>query len=116
MRSKRRNVLTMLGLAAARAPALATDDMALTEFDGERISLRQQKYDPERMGIALERLGAEVRKGYGGCSISRFHIGSELIGDGWLTQTLTIDVEVAHPDKPELWANPEASCIDQCEV
>lgn len=114
--AKRRNILTVLGLAAARAPTIATDDMARTDFDGERISLRQQLYDPERMGVALERLGREVRKGYNGCSISRFHVGSELIGDGWLTQTLTIDVEVMHPDKPERWRNPDRSCINSAEV
>jgi hypothetical protein len=98
MTASRRNVLTLLGLAAATSPALATDDMADTQFDGSEVPLRLQKYDRERMAVALERLASEVRKGYKGVSISRFNISSELIGDGWLTQTLTIDVEIAHPE------------------
>jgi hypothetical protein len=99
MSSSRRNVLTLLGLAAVSTPALATDDMAHTEFDGTAISLRRQCYDPERMAVALERLAAEVRKGYKGVNISRFNISSELVGDNWLTQTLTIDLEILHPEK-----------------
>jgi hypothetical protein len=102
MTASRRNVLTMLGLAAASTPALATDDMARTEFDGPGpMGFRQQCYDPERMATALERLAAEVRKGYkNGVNIARFNISSELVGDAWLTQTLTIDVEILHPEKP----------------
>jgi hypothetical protein len=98
MTASRRNVLTLLGLAAVTTPAIATDDLASTEFDG----LRRQFYNPERMAVALERLAAEVRKGYqSGVNISRFNISSELIGDAWLTQTLTIDVEILHPEKPD---------------
>jgi hypothetical protein len=103
MTASRRNVLTLLGLAAVTTPAIATDDLASTEFDGPGpMGLRRQFYNPERMAVALERLAAEVRKGYqNGVNISRFNISSELIGDAWLTQTLTIDVEILHPEKPD---------------
>ncbi len=93
----RRNILTLLGLAGAATPAISSDDVAHTMFDGGNIGLRLQKYDPERMATALERLAAEVRS----CdvSIERFHIGSEVIGEDWLKQTLTIDVAIQHKDK-----------------
>lgn len=99
MSTSRRNILTILGLASIATPALATDDMARKDFDGGTVALRTQSYDPERMAVALERLAAEVRKGYQGVNIARFNISSELVGDAWLTQTLTIDVEIFHPEK-----------------
>jgi hypothetical protein len=84
----------MLGLAGAATPAISSDDIVRTEFDGTPYSYRVQKYDPERMAVALERLAAEVRAKT--VHIPRFHIGSEAVGDEFLKQTLTIDLEIIH--------------------
>jgi hypothetical protein len=98
MSMNRRNILTILGFASAASPAIASCDVTRTTFDdGPGPGYRIQKYDPERMASALERLAAEIRN----CTVHvpRFHVGSEAVGDGWLTQTLTIDVEVQHDRK-----------------
>jgi hypothetical protein len=90
----RRNVLTMLGLASAMSPAMATDDLVHTTYDP---SYRRGAYNPERMAVALERLAAEIRAGMrddAGVNVSRFHIGSEICTDDWLKQTLSIDIEI----------------------
>ena len=95
----RRNILTMLGLAAATTPAIATDDMANTELDGGPMAYRLNKYDPERMATALERLAAEIRLP-NSVNVSLFRVESDLCGpDDWLRQRLVIDVEIMHPDK-----------------
>lgn len=92
----RRNVLTILGLAGVATPAIATDDLVRTEMDGGPFAYRLGAYDPERMAVALERLAAEVRNKT--VNIARFHIASEIKTDEWLKQTLTVDVEIMHPD------------------
>ena len=97
----RRNVLTILGLAGVASPAIASDDIVRMDYDGSPFAYRMTKYDPERLAAALERLAAEVRKGHEGVHVARFNISSEAISynDDVLRQTLTIDIEIMHPDK-----------------
>jgi hypothetical protein len=102
MASSRRNVLTMLGLAPLGTPAIASCDITRTDFDGNgTVSYRVARYDPERMAVALERLAAEIRANT--VHVPRFHIGSEAVSPepDWLKQTLTIDLEIKHPEKPD---------------
>jgi hypothetical protein len=102
MSASRRNVLTILGLAPLATPAIASCDITRQDFDGDPIPLRIARYDPERLAVALERLAKEVRDNT--VNVARFHIGSEAVDtvgkEQWLTQTLTIDLEILHPEKP----------------
>lgn len=100
MSATRRNILTMLGLASIGSAAIAADDVTnqtdclVQAGDGSGKKYQLAKYDPERLATALERLAAEVRAKT--VNIPHFNISTDVVGDDWLKQTLTIDVEVMH--------------------
>jgi hypothetical protein len=91
----RRNVLTIMGLGAAGT--VASDDVVHPDkFPGDIVP-PLANYHPDRLAFALESIASEIRRG--GINVSRFHIGSEaVLPSSWLKQTLTIDLEILHPD------------------
>jgi hypothetical protein len=100
MKTTRRNILTILGLASVSSAAIAADDVT-NQKDGlfscaykNGRNLQTAKYDPERMATALERLAKEVRTQ--DVNVSGFRIESDVVTSGpdWLQQTLIIDLEV----------------------
>jgi hypothetical protein len=103
----KRNILALLGLAPVSLAAVSVQpenfnrDMSNKSSDEPSpgvAHLRVARYDLEKMAITFERLAHEVRTG--GVNVSRFHIGCDAVEDNWLTQTLTIDLEMLHKDEP----------------
>jgi hypothetical protein len=105
----KRNILALLGLAPVGLAATSVQPENFNRDIGDHPSdepspgvshLRITHYDPEKMATTFERLAREIRSR--GVGVSRFHIGCEtVIPEGeWLTQTLTIDLEMYHKDEP----------------
>ena len=93
--STRRNLLTMMALAPVGAVAADNvtnrKDLGPPYKNGKQLQVN--KYSPERLATALERLASEIRKQ--DVMVNTFNINTDVVGGetNWLTQTLTIGLE-----------------------
>ena len=101
----KRNLIALLGLAPVSVAVNAlTDDKVVRDpewgwgekrelsLDAGVEQLRVARYDLDKVCSTFRRLASLLRLRQ--LNLSRFHIGTECVSDTWLTQTLTIDLEM----------------------
>jgi hypothetical protein len=103
----KRNILAMLGIAPVSVAALTVQpedfNRAWPQPSTLEVSpshIATTKYQPDKMARTFEKLAANIRSHR--LTVGNFHIGTNAVGDdGWLRQTLTIDLEAYVKDEPE---------------